>query len=200
MYNLNNHVVIVTGKRIICVDEQRCITKDPSSGTGFFAKVRNKKGNQSVFTNSIAYRHWNILFKDIYRVSLDMLNRETGKFLQKAELERVFMESQSLDDDSQSQDRRNLLLERNLMFVLRIHYQMEIDEEFLMFDDGTVSLAPSRTQENPDLMASVHEGLTGFQKMFGEKKKKNYEMLSKGRAKGGLMDGLSGLMVGRKDI
>jgi len=86
------------------------------------------------------------------------------------------------------------------MFVFRIHYQMEIDEEFLMFDDGSVSLAPTRTKDNPDLMASVQGGLSGFQKMFGEKKKKNYEMLNKGRAKGGLMDGLSGLMVGRKDI
>jgi len=44
MYNLNNHTVIVTGKRIICVDEQRCITKDPSTGAGIFAKVRSKNG------------------------------------------------------------------------------------------------------------------------------------------------------------
>jgi hypothetical protein len=129
-----------------------------------------------------------------------MVNRETGRILHKAELERVFMENHSLDDDSHSQEHRDLLLERKLMFVFRIHYQMEIDEEFLMFDDGSVSLAPTRTKDNPDLMASMQGGLTGFQKMFGEKKKKNYEMLNKGRAKGGLMDGLSGLMVGRKDI
>jgi len=44
MYNLGGHTVIITGKRIICVDEQRCIAKDPSTGAGLFAKVRAKKG------------------------------------------------------------------------------------------------------------------------------------------------------------
>jgi hypothetical protein len=190
MYNLNNHTVIITGKRIICVDEQRCIAKDPSTGLGLFAKARGKKG--SVYSGSIVYRHWNILFKDIYRVSLDMVNRETGKILSKAELEHVFTE--------QSNSSPGALSESRLMFVLRIHYQMEIDEEFLMFDDGTVSLAPKQETEN--LISSVHEGLSGMKSIFSERKKKNYELLHAPTVKksGGLMEGLSGLMVGRKDI
>lgn len=91
MYNLNNHTVIITGKRIICVDEQRCIAKDPSTGIGLFAKVRSKKGAEQ-YDGNIVYRHWNIMFKDIYRVSLDMVNRETGKILTRLELERFFAE------------------------------------------------------------------------------------------------------------
>lgn len=76
---------------------------------------------------------------------------------------------------------------------------MEIDEEFLMFDDGTVSLA-QKSKDNPDLMSSVHEGLSSLHHtMFGQKKR-NYEMLGRSKQTGGIMDGLSGLMVGRKDI
>jgi len=33
MYNLNNHTVIITGKRIICVDEQKFLGKDSIQAT-----------------------------------------------------------------------------------------------------------------------------------------------------------------------
>jgi len=44
---------------------------------------------------------------------------------------------------------------------------MEIDEEFLMFDDGTVSLA-QKSKDNSHMMASVHDGLSGLHhSLFG---------------------------------
>lgn len=54
---------------------------------------------------------------------------------------------------------------------------MEIDEEFLMFDDGTVSPAPTLEKDNPDLMASAHAGMKNLSHLFSERKKNNYELL-----------------------
>jgi hypothetical protein len=39
MYNLNNHTVIITGKRIICVNEQRLISKE-NAKAGLFAEQK----------------------------------------------------------------------------------------------------------------------------------------------------------------
>ena len=80
---------------------------------------------------------------------------------------------------------------------------MEVDEEGLMFDDGTVASSSMRNIDNLDSMAGIKIGLSGLQQsIFGENKKKNYELCNKKREKykGDLIDGLSGLMVGRKDI
>ena len=67
-----------------------------------FAKVGQKKGTaQNFFSGSIVYKHWNIFFKDIYRVSLDIVDRETGKVISKAELERALIEHNH-EDESQS--------------------------------------------------------------------------------------------------
>lgn len=34
------------------------------------------------------YKHWNIFFKDIYRVSIDIVDRETNKVISKQDIER----------------------------------------------------------------------------------------------------------------
>jgi len=53
-------------------------------------------------------------------------------------------------------------------------------------------------------MAGLSKGLSGLQHtFFGDKKKRNYELLKNEKVEdksSGLTEGLSGLMVGRKDI
>jgi hypothetical protein len=49
LYTLSKHVLIFTGKRLICVNE-----------------ARNRKSNQS------EYNHWNMFFRDIIRVDIEV--------------------------------------------------------------------------------------------------------------------------------
>lgn len=58
LYSMSSHVIIITGKRIICVDER----KDANS-------------------NSIEYSHWNVFFHDILRMHIDIYDKETNKVI-----------------------------------------------------------------------------------------------------------------------
>ena len=84
----------------------------------------------------------------------------------------------AVNDETEKED--ELLLESKLQFVLRIYYQGGLAEE--MVDDDLMS-ARDTTKRKPT-----------------EAKKPNYALLQQRQTKGGLLDGLSGLMVGCKDI
>lgn len=58
MYTLSSHVVIITAKRIICVDEHGDKEDTP----------RDKD------TTSGSYKNWNVFFKDIYKVVIDIVD------------------------------------------------------------------------------------------------------------------------------
>ena len=49
----------------------------------------NLDGGNATMTGNVNYRHWNIFFKDIYRVSIDIVDRETGKIISHRDLERA---------------------------------------------------------------------------------------------------------------
>ena len=36
------------------------------------------------------YKHWNVFFKDIFRVSIDIIDRDTNKVISQQDLERMF--------------------------------------------------------------------------------------------------------------
>ena len=40
-------------------------------------------------TSTVQFKHWNIFFKDIYRVSIDVVDKETGKVISHRELEQA---------------------------------------------------------------------------------------------------------------
>lgn len=56
MYTMSSHVVIITAKRIICVDEH------------------GDKESRDKDTTSASYKHWNVFFKDIYKVVIDIVD------------------------------------------------------------------------------------------------------------------------------
>jgi len=58
LYSMSSHVLIITGKRIICVDEH----KDPNS-------------------NRIEYTHWNVFFNDILRMHIDIYDKESNQVI-----------------------------------------------------------------------------------------------------------------------
>lgn len=66
LYTMSQNVVIVTGKRIICVEEQ--IQR--------FNTNNSDLSKSSFSSNGVVYNHWNIFFKDIFRVSIDIIDRE----------------------------------------------------------------------------------------------------------------------------
>lgn len=71
--------------------------------------------------SSIYYRHWNVFFKDIYRVSVDFVSKETGKVIQPSEiLEHLTAENLSNLDE---------LPDKQEKLVLKIHYQMQEGEQ-----------------------------------------------------------------------
>jgi len=74
MYTLSSHVVIITAKRIICVDELGAKEE----------RVKNKD------TTSASYKHWNVFFKDIYKVVIDIVDKRTDHILSKSEMDEVF--------------------------------------------------------------------------------------------------------------
>ena len=47
------------------------------------------EGGSGSMAGSALYRNWNIFFKDIYRVSIDVVDRETGKIISHKDLERA---------------------------------------------------------------------------------------------------------------
>ncbi len=62
LYTMSQTVVIITGKRIICVEEQQ--QRDLSTA------------DQQLQSNGSVYRHWNVFFKDIFRVSIEILDKD----------------------------------------------------------------------------------------------------------------------------
>lgn len=65
LYTMSQNVVIITGKRIICVEEQ--IQRFNSN---------NADLTQNLNGNGFVYKHWNVFFRDIFRVSIDIIDRE----------------------------------------------------------------------------------------------------------------------------
>lgn len=75
MYTMSSHVVIITAKRIICVDEH---------GERDKSKPSNDKDSTSA-----SYKHWNVFFKDIYKVVIDIVDQRTEHILSKKEIDQV---------------------------------------------------------------------------------------------------------------
>ena len=87
------------------------------------------RGNAS---SSVQFKHWNIFFKDIYRVSLEIVDKETGKVIKHRDLEQAIggdTQNQNGGQGSGSQHQRIVGASLNINFRLKIHYQMKSDEE-----------------------------------------------------------------------
>ena len=55
----------------------------------------NLDGGRGTVSSTVQFKHWNIFFKDIYRVSIDIVDKETGKVISHRDLE------QALSGDAQ---------------------------------------------------------------------------------------------------
>ena len=62
--------------------------------------------------NNPQYKHWNIFFKDIYRVSIDIVDRETNSIISQQDLERLLHNNAAIQSDRQLK----------IFFVLKIYY------------------------------------------------------------------------------
>ena len=92
---MTHHVVIITGKRVICVDEVRgsSLRKQNAKLTAEGEQQRSNQGGldkpETKFVDEeamvknmgsgVSYKHWNVFFKDIYKVTIDVFDRETDK-------------------------------------------------------------------------------------------------------------------------
>ena len=142
-----------------------------------------EKPDGASLTNSIDYKHWNIFFKDIYRVSIDIVDRETNKIISQSDLERLLHGGGEAAQGSRNaangarggssvegQDRQI-----KIYFILKIFYQLnEAESEEA---EGTI------TGSHVTLVRSKARG--------------NSRDIAGGD---GLLGRLSGLKVGRKQI
>lgn len=99
LYTMSQTVVIITAKRIICVEEQ--FTRPTISGLPLLPTQQTEFHS----TGGQVYKHWNVFFKDIVRVSIDIIDRENqtlGK-----ELERFIGQDNDI---------------KTLLFMLKVHY------------------------------------------------------------------------------
>ena len=60
---------------------------EPGTSGGFTQSVGF---GASTDQNKAQYKHWNVFFKDIYRVSIDIVDRDTNKVISQQDLERIF--------------------------------------------------------------------------------------------------------------
>lgn len=182
---MNAHVVIITGKRIICVDEHSPRKEKPSQklfggidkllpagvrratqtqadhadglhdaaveadgqlrGTGNIDAAKNyqpesqgediENGGAGFASKTIGadqnsvYKHWNVFFKDIYRVSFEIVDRETNKVISYHDLEQRVDQSNNRDGaraaggnfGNEGQQAADCQLK--VYFVLKIYYQ-----------------------------------------------------------------------------
>lgn len=76
MINLSTSAVIITGKRIICVYERAF---DPHQEQGLVDPA----------SNTTEYKHWNVFFKDIYRVTCDFVDVRTKKVIKEGQIKQM---------------------------------------------------------------------------------------------------------------
>jgi len=153
------------------------------------SKPLEQNVNQGVFgcetsqDDPNSFKHWNIFFKDIYRVSIDIVDRDTHKLITQHDLEQLLgaeslgaRHSQTVAANSPDgmvggaeTSERHL----KIYFVLKIHYQVNEQDE----EDVEGSAAST----------------------FAEKGRRSVQAMTK-REDAGLMGRLAGLKVGRKQI
>jgi hypothetical protein len=135
--------------------------------------------------SSLSYKHWNIFFKDIYKVTIDIFDRETNQKIDLKDLEQLQGNSQIINN-GQPLNRRNStntveqqnqalsdLHERytKLYFVLKIYYQInDVDDAFSFIRDGDYIVFDHKAKktknkfqkQGPDYGLGAASGLSGF--------------------------------------
>ena len=71
---MSQTVIIVTGKRVICVEEQSS-KKHLIAGLPL-PSAQSQNDHQFESSGGTVYKHWNVFFKDIFRVSIDILDKD----------------------------------------------------------------------------------------------------------------------------
>ena len=115
---MSQTVVIITGKRIICVEEQ----SQQKNIVGI--PLPTYDGQQQMNRNGSVYKHWNVFFKDIFRVSIDVLDRDNR--ISSKEFERALE-----DEGGAGNTIKNLLY-----FVLKIHFMMNDEPQGIKYTAG----------------------------------------------------------------
>ena len=73
------------------------------------------------------YKHWNIFFKDIYRVNIDIVDRDTNVVISHQDLEHLLHGAGGAGQLRVSNDILNGQLK--IYFVLKIYYQINDSDE-----------------------------------------------------------------------
>ena len=94
-------------------------------------------------SNGSVYKHWNVFFKDIFRVGIDVLNKDN--LISSKEFQRAF------DDEGGGNPIKNMVY-----FVLKIHFMMNDEPQGIKYSTG---LSGNKVGISPDESGSMMAGL-----------------------------------------